>query len=304
MTNFEIRTLEDISLLRESSDLECKLAGGKDGKGSVPRDMWETYSAFANTGGGTIILGLKETKGQFSIVGIEDFGRVKADIFNTANSQKVSVNLLTNDSIQEATIDGKKLLIISVRSAKRKERPVFLNKSPFEGSYTRVHEADQKLPEERVKRMMAEQIEDSRDNEVLPYFTLQDIDLESLRVYRQSYANLNPTHAWNELDNQSFLRMIGGWRLNRETGEQGLTVAGLLMFGMHPTIQEKFPYYMLDYQERPEAKTERRWVDRLTLNGSWSGNLYDFSRKVYRKLIEDLKIPFVLEEGKRAAITP
>ncbi|TMP26689.1 AAA family ATPase [Pseudoalteromonas rubra] len=304
MTQFEIKTLDDISLLRESSELECKQAGGKDGKGAIPKDMWETYSSFANTNGGTIILGLKEKRNQFSPTGIENIEQIKADLFNTVNSQKVSCNLLTNDSVQEVTIDGKNLLIIYVRRAKREERPVFLNGNPFEGSYIRAHEADQKLSAERVKRMMAEQIEDSRDNEVLPYFDMQDIDIESLRIYRQNYTNLNPTHAWNELDNQSFLKMIGGWRKNRETGEQGLTVAGLLMFGIHPIIQEKFPYYMLDYQERPEAKTERRWVDRLTLDGSWSGNLYDFSRKVYRKLIEDLKIPFVLEEGIRQEDTP
>lgn len=301
---FKISTLDDISLLRESSELECKQAGGKDGKGAIPKDMWESYSAFANTDGGTIILGLKETKGHFTLVGIEDIGRVKADLFNTVNSQKVSTNLLTNNSVQEVVIDGKNLLVIYVRRAKREERPIFLNGNPFGGSYTRAHEADQKLPDERVKRMMAEQIEDSRDNEILPYFDMQDIELESLRIYRQTYANLNPTHAWNELDNQSFLKMIGGWRKNRETGEEGLTAAGLLMFGVHPIIQEKFPYYMLDYQERPEAKTERRWVDRLTLDGSWSGNLYDFSRKVYRKLTEDLKIPFVLEEGLRKDDTP
>lgn len=304
MARFEIKTLEDISLLRESSELECKQASGIDGKGAIPKDMWETYSAFANTDGGTIILGLKEKRGQFSIVGIDEIGRVQADLFNTANSNKVSTNLLTNDSVQKIIIDGKNLLVIYVRRAKREERPIFLNGNPFENSYTRAHEADQKLPAERVKRMMAEQIEDSRDNEILPFFGMQDIDLESLRIYRQNYANLNPTHAWNELDNQSFLKMIGGWRINRETGEQGLTVAGLLMFGVHPVIQEKFPYYMLDYQERPEAKTERRWVDRLTLDGSWSGNIYDFSRKVYRKLVEDIKIPFVVEEGVRQEDTP
>ena len=304
MARFEIKTLEDIALLRESSELECKQASGKDGKGALPKDMWESYSAFANTDGGTIILGLKEKKGHFSLVGIEEIGRIKSDLFNTANSNKVSSNLLTNDSVNEIVIDGKNLLIIYVRRAKREERPVFLHGNPFDNSYSRAHEADQKLSAEQVKRMMAEQIEESRDNEILPYFGMEDIDHESLRTYRQNYANLNPTHAWNELDSQSFLKMIGGWRVNRETGQAGLTAAGLLMFGTHPVIQEKFPYYMLDYQERPEAKTERRWVDRLTLDGSWSGNLYDFSRKIYRKLIEDIKIPFKVEDGVRQEDTP
>ena len=61
---------------------------------------------------------------------------------------------------------------------------------------------------------------------------------------------------------------------------------------------------MLDYQERPEANTEKRWLDRLTLDGSWSGNLYDFYRKVYPKLVEGLKIPFELEGDQRRDESP
>ncbi|WP_331709339.1 ATP-binding protein [Legionella fallonii] len=56
---------------------------------------------------------------------------------------------------------------------------------------------------------------------------------------------------------------------------------------------------MLDYQERPEAKTEKRWIDRVTLDGSWSGNLYDFYRKVYLKLTNNLKVPFTLDGDQR-----
>ena len=305
MNFFEIKSLEDISILRESSEVECKLANGKDGKGALPNDMWESYSAFANTDGGTIILGLKEKKGRFSISGIENIEQVRTDLFNLGNNKnKVSLNIISNNDVKEVNIDGKKLLVIYVRRATRQERPIYLNGNPIGNTYVRAHESDQRLQLEQVKRMLAEQVEDSRDSEILPFYGMEDIDFESLRIYRQNYANLNPAHPWNEYDNQRFLKMIGGWRVNRETGEEGMTVAGLLMFGTHPVIQEKFPYYLLDYQERPEAKTEKRWVDRLTLDGTWSGNLYDFSRKVYRKLIEDLKVPFELKEGLRQEDTP
>jgi len=56
---------------------------------------------------------------------------------------------------------------------------------------------------------------------------------------------------------------------------------------------------MLDYQERQEAKAEARWVDRISLDGSWSGNLFDFYRRVIKKLISELKVPFRLEGDLR-----
>jgi len=49
---------------------------------------------------------------------------------------------------------------------------------------------------------------------------------------------------------------------------------------------------------------ESRWIDRLTLDGTWSGNLYDFYHLVYQKLTLNLKIPFSLENGIRKDESP
>lgn len=76
------------------------------------------------------------------------------------------------------------------------------------------------------------------------------------------------------------------------------------MFGRAEVIRDELPNYMVDYQERAEAKAERRWVDRLIPDGSWSGNVYDFFRKVYQKLTSDLKVPFQLQDGQRIEDTP
>ena len=83
----DIRSVSDIELLRESVDLECKLAAGRDGHGAVPDDVWPTYSAFANTNGGTVILGLRERSGRFEVVGLPNLERVRKELFDTLNNR-------------------------------------------------------------------------------------------------------------------------------------------------------------------------------------------------------------------------
>ena len=295
----------DMQSVRESSDLECKKAAGRDGKGALPLDFWETYSAMANTDGGVVLLGMQQKEDRLIPHGIEQPEKVLKDLFDTANNRgKVSINLLTNESARLVQAEGKTLIAITIPRASRQQRPIFLNGNPLGNTYIRLHEGDQRLSDDAVKRMLAEQSEDSRDTKILKGFGLDDLSAETLRVYRQIFSNRQPRHPWNELELRSFLKQIGAWRKDRESGIEGLTAAGLLMFGTHPVIQEAFPFYMLDYQERPEAKTERRWVDRITLDGTWSGNVYDFYRKVYPKLVENLKVPFELEGDQRKDETP
>jgi predicted HTH transcriptional regulator len=272
----------------------------------VPEDFWPTYSAFANTQGGLVVLGMREKQGHFSVEGIANLLKVRKELFDSLNNRlKVSVNLLTDAAVRELILDGKTILLIEIPRASRKQRPVFLTTNPLGGhTYRRLNDGDRPLPDDEVKRMLAEQVEDSRDDRILRGYDFDDLDAATFRSYRQVFTNRDPGHVWNGYEDREFLRHIGGWRKDRETGESGLTLAGLLMFGQMVTIQEELPNYMLDYQERPEARTEVRWIDRITLDGKWSGNLYDFYRKVYVKLTADLKVPFRLEKGERKEETP
>lgn len=302
----EIQSIADVELLRESVALECKLAAGRDGQGAVPEDFWPTYSSFANTDGGVVVLGIREKLGQFSVAGIKNVAKVRKELFDSLNNRnKVSVNLLSDASVSEVVLLGETILVIEIPRATRKHRPVHLTPNPFQGhTYRRLNDGDRPLPDDDVKRMLAEQMEDSRDDRVLKGFDIDDLNETTLRGYRQVFSNREPDHPWTTLEDREFLRQIGGWRKDREGGSAGITVAGLLMFGETASIQEEFPNYMLDYQERPEPKTELRWIDRLTLDGKWSGNVYDFYRRVYLKLTADLKVPFALEKGERKDETP
>lgn len=302
---FDLRTLEDIDQLAESAELECKLAQGQDGNGELPKDFWHSYAAMANAGGGVVLLGVREKAGVFSIAGINRPDKVRMDLFNTLNNTaKVSVNLLQDEDVFAVTIEDKTILVVVIPAAGRKQKPVYLNGQPLGNTWLRLNDGDRRCDDETVKRMLAEQVEDERDARILVGFGLDDIDGESLRIYRQMLRDEKPGHPYLEQDDADFLQSLRGWRRDRQTGEAGLTIAGLLMFGKWSAIQEAMPHYFLDYQERPEAKAELRWVDRLVPDGSWTGNLFEFYRRVYRKLTADLKVPFALKDGQRQEDTP
>ena len=211
--------------------------------------------------------------------------------------------MLTEQSVKKVGINGKNIIIIEIPAAKREQKPVYLNNQPMGETYIRRHEGDCHCSEEQIKRMFAEQVEESRDDRLLTGFDFNDVDQDSLRAYRNLLAIAKPQHPWLELELVDFFRSIGGWRRDRQTGEEGLTLAGILMFGSWNAIQDAVPNYFVDYRERDDSNPDSRWIDRIYPDGSWSGNVFDFYRRIYRKLTTELKVPFELQDGIRQGET-
>lgn len=78
-----------VSILQshERVNIEVKAA-----KGGIPNSIWETYSSFANTFGGTIILGIEEDKTtkEFIPSGVANPQQMLSDIWNTLNNSQKS----------------------------------------------------------------------------------------------------------------------------------------------------------------------------------------------------------------------
>jgi ATP-dependent DNA helicase RecG len=272
----------------------------RDGKGALPKDLWETYSAFSNTSGGDIFLGLKEKRNhRFELIGVGYPEKIIDEFWNNLNNpQKTNVNVVRAHQVRIVQIDGKSLIQIHVPRATRQQRPVYINGNPLKGTYRRFHSGDALQDEHVMRRMLAEQQEKSRDEQILKGFSLDDLDKESVQIYRHLLSAHKNSHPWLGLNDRDFLTCLGCWRHDRDTQDEGLTLAGLLMFGHHRPIHDALPNYFLEYQEQ-SANTESRWLDRLVPDGTWTGNLLDFYHHVIRKLEVDLKIPFAIRNNVR-----
>ncbi|MFP4101852.1 ATP-binding protein, partial [Coleofasciculus sp.] len=164
------------------------------------------------------------------------------------------------------------------------------------GTYKRNYEGDYRCTQEEVRQMLRDASDDPHDFQILDGFDLTDLDSETLKSFRQRFSSREPDHPWLALDERNLLCQLGGWRRDRTTGKEGLTLAGLLMFGCERSIQDFLPNYQLDYQELLSDDPETRWTYRLTLDGRWEPNLFNFYYRVYGRLINDLDVPFQLDK--------
>lgn len=154
----EIQSLADIDTLSESADVECKLAQGRDGQGACPQSLWESISAFANTLGGDIFLGLEENdQGRFTLAGIENSDKVIEEVWQGLNDPMlVSENIIPRENIRTITIDGQTLIHIHVPRANCRQRPIYIKGNPLGGTYLRQHSADIRASDEVVRHMLDE----------------------------------------------------------------------------------------------------------------------------------------------------
>lgn len=276
----------------ESFHFEAKKAGN-----NLPSSLWETYSAFCNTDGGTLLLGVSESADKKLFVsGVQDSNALIKSFWNQINDkQKVSDNLLFEHQIYSMKVDEKEVVVIEIPRADRHYKPVYINDDLFKGTYRRNADGDYHCKREEIKAMLRDQSDITSDSVIVENVTWQELDKDTIYRFRMRFKNLKPNHIWNALDDVEFLLKSGAIRRNRETNEVHPTLAGILMFGTESLITEQFPDYFLDYRE---IDGENRWTDRVfSSSGDWSGNLFDFYFKVIDRLTSGLKVPFKLRNG-------
>ena len=278
---------------RENNRIEAKKA-----MGGLPRSIWETYSAFANTLGGIILLGVEEWPDKtLHAVDLPDPERLIKEFWNVVNNpNKTSVNVLSSKDVFMQEVDGNHIVVINVPRAERSYRPVYVDGNPL-STYRRNGEGDYKCTKEEYQAMVRDASVKTQDMLVLNEMDMSVFNRESVRSYRQRMRLSRPGHVWEALEDEDFLLKLGAVGIGSD-GKKHPTSAGLLMFGNEYDIVREYNSYFLDYQEQYD--TDTRWTDRMiSSSGDWSGNVYDFYFRVYNKLTQDIKVPFKMEGGTR-----
>lgn len=121
--------LLNIEKYKENNQIEAKKATG-----GLPESLWETYSAFANTKGGVILLGVEEYPDKsLHPVDLPDPEWLIIDFWDSIeNPQKVSLNILKEEDVSVHNIHGSHIISINVPEALPKQKPIYIGDNIYQ----------------------------------------------------------------------------------------------------------------------------------------------------------------------------
>ncbi len=275
----------DLTILeqyKENNRIEAKTA-----LGGLPKSIWETYSAFANTLGGVILLGVQEYRDKtFHLVDLPDPDGMKQEFWTLVNDPNTaSVNILSLDNIRIENIDGNHIIIIEVPRAGRMNRPVFVDGNP-QHTYRRNGEGDYRCSHEEYQAMIRDASLLSQDMSILEEMETSVLCPECIHEYRRQMRIARPGHIWERSDDEEFLLKLGAAAI----GGDGLphpVIGGLLMFGTSENICRIFPNYSLVcYTDHSPLVRREDYIS--SASRDWSGNVSDFYFRVCSRLRNSL----------------
>lgn len=277
---------------RENNRIEAKKS-----LGGFPQSFWETYSAFANTLGGIILLGVEELKDHsLRAVNLPDPDSLLNELWSTLNNpEKVSVNILTSKHVAVETVGGKRIIVITVPRAKRYDKPVYIGGNALGGTYRRCGEGDYRCTAEEIEAMLRDAAVKTPDMRVLDGFGLDAFNFDSIKSYRARMKICRPKHVWEGLENDSFLQKLGAV----DCGADGLlhpTAAGLLMFGKHSEILKEHPDFSVSYINFSGGNLPEKC--------NWCGNISDFFNFAHKKLSQNIVVPLGSKGGAVIDVAP
>ena len=108
--------------------------------------------------------------------------------------------------------------------------------------------------------------------------------------------NLRSDHPWLELSEMDFFKQANLYRTDIQTGEEGFTLAALMLFGKDEIIQSALPYYKIDCVVR-RNQTDR-YDDRFTS----FGNIIDGYTELMQFMEKHFPDTFYLEGDQRVSL--
>jgi len=278
------KQIKELILKGEGIDLEFKTC-----RNQLNRDVYETVCAFLNRNGGTLLLGVTD-EGDIDGIDPEALETVRKNFVTSINNpQKLSPPSYL--SINEETVDGQKILRIYVPESSQVHR--------CNGRiYDRNEDGDFDITDQTVQVARLYQRKQVSYSENKVYSWIQPHDLRKDLMERcREYLRINhPDHPWTEMKDDELLKSAQLFQTDPETGDAGITLAGVMLFGSDDLILKVCPAHRTDLILRKVN------VDRYDDRELVRTNLIDSYDRIMAFIKKHLADPFYLDGTERRSL--
>ncbi|MBP5603428.1 MAG: putative DNA binding domain-containing protein [Treponema sp.] len=217
----------------ENSWTEFKRCGN-----GIESDVYESVCAFANHFGGIILCG------------VLDDGTINGLPPKAITSMKKNfVSVLANPDIfspalmiepESIEIDGKMLLCIQVPTSS----DLHTYKKVI---YDRIFEADVKVTSTtKIAEMYIRKQNIFTEKKVFKYAGISELEEDAVNKCRQLALIKNNEHPWKNMTDEELVKSAHLFGKDWQTGDEGMTLAGLLLLGREDVIMSVCPTYKTD----------------------------------------------------------
>lgn len=246
-------TILDIISNGEGLTVEFKRSREK-----IPTDVYQTICAFLNRSGGKVFLGVGDDG---SITGIREdaLDQMKKDLVTALNNpQKLNPPLYILP--QEFEIHGKTILLLDIPESSQVHR---CNNR----IYDRNEDGDFNITDNTslVAELYIRKQGSYSENRIYPYVALEDLRTDLIQRARKLARGQRPDHPWAEMEDMELLKSARLFHKDYQSGEQGFTLAAVLLFGRDDVILSVLPHHKTDvllrvynvdrYDDRDDIRT-------------------------------------------------
>ncbi len=241
-------TEEVQELIRDMRDVGSDLTHveAKRAAHDLPKRLWETLSAFANTaGGGVIILGVDEAN-DFRVNGVSNPAKLQSDLASLCDQMEPPLRPL----IQVHDLASRQIVVAEIPEVQDTLKPCYYRGAGLmTGAFIRVADGDRRLTQYEVQLFLDNRGQPVYDLDPVVGKSVEDLDHTLLSTFI-SRLHAKPDAPYREWNQQ---RLLQSFRvLVEHQGQLVPSLAGYLCFGIYP--QDIFPSLHLSVVRYPTPR--------------------------------------------------
>ncbi|PJC61948.1 MAG: AAA family ATPase, partial [Flavobacteriales bacterium CG_4_9_14_0_2_um_filter_32_27] len=254
----------------------------------LPGNLFESICAMLNRDGGNILLGA-DNDGNIIGVDATKIETITTNLVNLSNNpEKLDPPFILFPQVYN--IDNKTIIHIQVPCSSQ------LHKSAGV-VYDRSNDGDFKVTEpHQIAEIYNRKRTHYTEGIIYPGIQYSDFNPTLFPKLRNLIKSNEANHPWLSLNDEQLLQKAGLWKRDYQTGQEGYTLAAILLLGKDEVIQQVLPHYKIDALVR--ISNTDRYDDRLYIQT----NLIDAYDQLLGFVAKHLPDKFYTEGDQRKSL--